>query len=565
MSAALAKLANASSSSLGRALHLKLPKGIATDSALVNRHVASGAARAAAAVPEETSSQKLQQAAGWLSLNAPHLKDTFDTRCLTTADASKQLVAGRSQYLSKLAREDPTYCQWILRQAKGGDVSPKIQAMADWLKDNAPHVQECGILASGSKHYGRPVSELVTEDPVFCQWALQKVEEGDASLGVREIAEWLKKNAPHLQERGPFASGRKHRGRPMSEVVAEDPAYCLWVLQEAKAATASHGLREMAKWLTANAPHLKDSLQVQDKGCFVSGGKYHGRPMSDLVTEDAAYCKWILRRAKDPASSQTLRDKAMWLKEHAPHLEEQVAAKAEVPITGGRQGNDEFLSRLVAEKPSYCLWILRAAEEKEACDKLRDQAAWLSKHAPHLKETRVVCMRSVHRGIPLPQLVAEDPRWCRFVLDQAEAKCKEFGEVAVWLRENAPELRDVSSDDEAIFEELSRKMLERYGQWFVIRYGKHRMKTFSAVVQEAPGFVRWAQETVARNAREGAVGRNSSNFELFVTFAQQLRSQEKEDPVVLCDMQETDVQVACASGQPLPETIAQKATESMTA
>ncbi|CAE7383361.1 unnamed protein product, partial [Symbiodinium necroappetens] len=71
--------------------------------------------------------------------------------------------------------------------------------MADWLKDNAPHVQECGILASGSKHYGRPVSELVTEDPVFCQWALQKVEEGDASLGVREIAEWLKKNAPHLQ------------------------------------------------------------------------------------------------------------------------------------------------------------------------------------------------------------------------------------------------------------------------------------------------------------------------------------------------------------------------------
>lgn len=430
MSAALVKLANASSSSLGRALHLKLPKGLATDSALLNRRVASGAARTAAAEPdatqgsgltcwfgqqhygrpmsevaaedprycrwilrvaeEETSSQKLQQAADWLSLNAPHLKD-----------GGKQLVAGRSKYLSKLAREDPTYCQWILREAKGGDVSPKIQAMADWLAENAPHVQECGILASGGKHYGRPVAELVTEDPVFCQWALQKAEEGDASLGVREIAEWLKKNAPHLQERGAFASGSKHRGRRMSEVVAEDPAYCLWVLKEAEVPTASHGLREMAKWLTANAPHLKD------KGCFASGGKHHGRPMSDLVTEDAAYCKWILRRAKDPSSSQTLREKAMWLKDHAPHLEEQLAAKAEVPITGGRQGNEELLSRLVAEDPSYCLWILRAAEEKEADDKLRDQAAWLSKHAPHLKETLVVCMRSVHRGIPLPQIVAE--------------------------------------------------------------------------------------------------------------------------------------------------------------
>ena len=109
----------------------------------------------------------------------------------------------------------------------------------------------------------------------------------------------------------------------MAEVVAEDPAYCLWVLREAEARlgepqeepsgfqvtgvlykpsiassdvlprryadvsesseatadgpsarlqkpirlpatpvkvpTASHGLREMAKWLTANASHLKDS------------------------------------------------------------------------------------------------------------------------------------------------------------------------------------------------------------------------------------------------------------------------------------------------------------------
>lgn len=118
-------------------------------------------------------------------------------------------------------------------------------------------------------------------------------------------------------------------------------------------------------------------------------------------------------------------------------------------------------------------------------------------------------------------------------MDQAEAKCKEFEEVAVWLRENVPELRDVSTDDEAIFEELSRRMLERYGQWFVIRYGKHRMKTFAAVVEDSPGFVRWAQKTVARNAREGAVGRNSTNFKLLVTFARQVCSKEKEDPMAL--------------------------------
>eukprot|EP00439_Symbiodinium_sp_Y106_P024178 s6060_g2.t4 len=376
-------------------------------------------------------------------------------------------------------------------------------------------------------------------------------EEEDAPLGAREIAEWLKKNAPHLQERGAFASGRKHRGRPMTEVVAEDPAYCSWVLQEAEAPTASDGLREMAKWLSANASHLKDLARTRS-------GKHYGRPMSDLVTEDAAYCKWILRSAKDPSSSQILREKALWLKEHAPHLEacsrdggakhysaasrlrfkEQLAAKAEVPITG----------------PSYCLRILRTAEEKEAAYKLRDQAAWLSKHAPHLKETPVVRMQSRHKGIPLPQLVAEDPGWCCFVLDQAEAKCKEFTEVAVWLRENAPELRDVSSDDEAILQDLRRRMLERYGQWFVIRYGKHRMKTFATLVEEFPGFVRWVEETVAHNtAEKGGVGKNSNNFKLLVAFARQLRSKE------------TDTEVTLASGQILTEAFAPKATEIMAA
>ncbi|CAE7271865.1 unnamed protein product [Symbiodinium sp. CCMP2592] len=599
MSAAFVKLANASSSSWGRALHLNLPKVAVADtrSALPQHRAASGAARTKAAEPdasqrsglacwfgqqhygrpmsqvaaedpgycrwilrvaeEDTSSRQLQQAAAWLSLNAPHLKD-----------GSEQLRAGLAQYLSKLAVEDPAYCQWILREAKGGDASPKIRAMADWLVENAPHVQERGVLVSGRTHHGRPISELVTEDPVFCQWALQKAEERlcrnawyrcQASQAQRWQGMIPPTDAVASLREGVFCTSSdpsKHRGRPMQEVVAEDPAYCLWVLQQAEAPTASHGLREMAKWLTANASHLKD------KGCFASGGKYHGRPMSDLVTEDASYCKWVLRRAKDPSSSQTLREKALWLKEHAPHLEEQLAAKVEAPITGVRKGkeesDEEFLSRLVAEDPSYCLWILRAAKEKEASRKLRDRAAWLSKHAPHLKETQVVRMRSVHRGIPLPQLVAEDPRWCRFVLDQVEAKCEEFTEVAVWLRENAPELREASSDslqdDEPIIEELSRRMLERYGQWFVIRHGKHRMKTFAAVVEEAPSFVRWAEKTVARNtAEKGAVGRNSNNFKLLVAFARQLRSKE------------TDTEVTFASGQILTEGFAPRATEIMAA
>ena len=37
-------------------------------------------------------------------------------------------------------------------------------------------------------------------------------------------------------------AGAKHKGRPMSEVVAEDPGYCQWVLQQAEACATAGGL-----------------------------------------------------------------------------------------------------------------------------------------------------------------------------------------------------------------------------------------------------------------------------------------------------------------------------------
>ena len=35
----------------------------------------------------------------------------------------------------------------------------------------------------------------------------------------------------------------------------------------------------------------------------IPGGKYRGRHVSELVTEDPAYCQWILRVAKAPSLS----------------------------------------------------------------------------------------------------------------------------------------------------------------------------------------------------------------------------------------------------------------------
>ncbi|CAE7268090.1 unnamed protein product [Symbiodinium natans] len=510
---------------------------------------------------EANASNALRESAMWLRLNAPHLQEK----------KKPQLVSGkkhRGEDLSKLVSEDPAYCQWILREVQEGDASPKLQEMAAWITDNAPHVQEQGLRVGGSKHYGRRISELVTEDPVFCQWVLRKAKEHGASHGVRDMADWLSKNAPHLKEAA-FATGRKHYGQDMPKLVSEDPAYCQWILREAKEGEASPKLREMAAWITDNAPH------VQEQGPLVGGLKHYGRRISELVTEDPVFCQWLLQKDKEGGACHGIRELATWLRENAPHLQEAGIAAGQkhrgrpmsevladdpaycqwvihqadqaeaspglrdmadwlmanaphlkAPSAAlGQDRSARFLSRLVAEDPSYCQWLLRSAQEKKVSSEQQKQAEWLLKHAPHLKEMHVVRMKSVHRGIPLPQVVAEDPGWCRFVLGQPEAMCKEFAEVAEWLHVNAPELREFSEGNRALFTQTGKKMLEQHGRWFVVRYGKHRMKNFATVMEEDPEYVEWVEHAVKDGAKKNRIA--SKNYQVFAAFASQWRSKEQ--------------------------------------
>jgi len=272
----------------------------------------------------------------------------------------------------------------------------------------------------------------------------------------------------------------------MSEVAVQDPAYCQWVLREGQEKEAGAELRHMAGWLMKNAPHLKD-----DKHVYASGGKHQGRLMSEVVVEDPAYCQWIIRKVEDGCKSAALCEKASWLKENAPHLKER-------PTARGKRHEGRCLHDLVAEDPSYCQWLLRAGQEPGARRELKEQAGWLSEHAPHLKEAPVAGIRSEHRGVPLPQLVAEDPLWCQWVMEQPKAFSKEFSIMADWFRKNAPELLETSKVDLPAFDRIGRNFFEQYGDIFVVRRGPHRLKTFRRVLEEAPEFVKRAEKRVER-------------------------------------------------------------------
>ncbi|CAE7887970.1 unnamed protein product [Symbiodinium microadriaticum] len=438
----------------------------------------------------------LQQVAELLRLAAPYLQENGGQAEASASSGD----SGRGKHLEQDLDE----------------VADKDQAMASSLKEKSPHMQdskELGLLVAGRKHSGRPISELVHEDPAFCQWILRKAEDSAADENIRAAADWLNENAPHLKELGVLASGGKHRNRPMSEVVVQDPAYCQWILREGQEKEASSELRDMARWLMKNAPHLKD-----DKLVYASGGRHQGRLTSEVVVEDPAYCQWIIRMAKDDLGSKALREKACWLTENAQQLKER-------PVCGGKQHKGRCLHELVAEDPPYCQWILRAGQEPGASRELKEQAGWLSEHAPHLKEAPVVATRSVHRGVPLPQIVAEDPLWCRWVMEQPKAFSKAFSIMAEWFRQHVPELLETSKADLATFDRLGRKFFERYGGIFVVRRGPHRLKTFRRVVEESPESVKWAEKWVKREP--DGKGFRYKNRYFLAAFAKRSSTQEQ--------------------------------------
>jgi len=185
------------------------------------------------------------------------------------------------------------------------------------------------MLCEIGMHKGRPLRDLLVEDPRYCRWMLRTAEDPKSCHALRQNAAWLGKHAPHLKElhgryRGAemLVRGGKHDGKSMAKVLSEDPWYCRWLLQAAKAGNASFNMEEMAAWLEENAEHLEeDDIRA-------SGPNHHGRPLSELVVHDPSYCSWILRTAQDHDSTHGVQVQAAWLMQNAPHLKNGLSESA---------------------------------------------------------------------------------------------------------------------------------------------------------------------------------------------------------------------------------------------
>mmetsp|Transcript_51398 Transcript_51398/g.106334 ORF Transcript_51398/g.106334 Transcript_51398/m.106334 type:complete len:144 (+) Transcript_51398:308-739(+) len=112
-------------------------------------------------------------------------------------------------------------------------------------------------------------------------------------------------------------------------------------------------------------------------------------------------------------------------------------------------------------------------------------------------------------------------------MEQPKAFCKQFGEISEWFGKHAPELLATSKADGPAFERISEKFFQMYGHIFVVRRGKHRMKTFSRVQEEAPQYIDQIEKDLKSKQETDRTGHLYKNDCFLVAFAEQQRSQEQ--------------------------------------
>ena len=240
------------------------------------------------------------------------------------ADLEVSFGKYRGSLLSEVVQKDAGYCQWLLSASADADATDVLIEAADWIKTNAPDVADTTaepVLRFG-KYQGSLVSEVVQTDVAYCRWILSASEDGDASHSLIEAADWIRTNAPDVADMtaGPVLQFGKYRGSLLSEVVKEDPDYCQWILSASEEAEASRGFLQVADWIKTNAPDVAN-VAAQPVLKF---GKYRGSLLSEIVQTDVDYCRWILSKSEDGDATQILRQAADWIRTNAPDVAEGI-------------------------------------------------------------------------------------------------------------------------------------------------------------------------------------------------------------------------------------------------
>jgi len=254
----------------------------------------------------------------------------------------------------------------------------------------------------------------------------------------------------------------KYIGKTYEEVLHEYPYYCTWMQQ-----TDAHRVDENSLAVCAFLAWLstQDVAEVILSGsCKLDFGKHAGETFEDVLRTDPFYCHFIID-VPGHESVACLNDFADWLADQEiPEAPEANGAT----LVGFGKYNDKTYEEVLHDDPDYCIYLQQQAEGSKASGSwstFKSFMWWLARlpedDQPQCSaEGRVLFGK--YRGETFENVLEQDPAYCGFILQSAEASpthhLTNFMTFAEWLKargfkppppeeDKVTEVREVGEDN----------------------------------------------------------------------------------------------------------------------
>lgn len=159
-------------------------------------------------------------------------------------------------------------------------------------------------------------------------------------------------------------------------------------------------------------------------------------------------------------------------------------------ITFGKH-NGRSYDEMVEIDPLYCEWCMRAADEPDTGDRMREFAEWLTKDGrikprtiPNSTGLANVLPFGKYRGKSYEDVLDEHPEYCEWAAKTAAMPDATSGllEFVAWLNKSAPASQMTAWKEQAKAIEVGEN---------VVAFGKYRGRAFEDVLLEDPDYCRW--------------------------------------------------------------------------
>lgn len=226
--------------------------------------------------------------------------------------------------------------QGVARQESKTFVNDEVLPFDEEDEEIVQEIVEFGGIVASGIHKGLTYDALATQHPKYCHWILRKVQHGELDHwqhfvkflydNRRSVVESLGEDEQDIQPISADVlpgtsevSFGKYSGRKFQEVLAQDPRYCKWLLQEAEmlfkdeCSEACNSFVAFLREARLSDSRLRSPRTEQSgaHGTIASGrwvltfGKHAGKTFKSVWENDRQYCQWFANEVQNKMRKST--------------------------------------------------------------------------------------------------------------------------------------------------------------------------------------------------------------------------------------------------------------------